>query len=360
MRKGRRMVFVGSGRPLECWDGAVADPPPGAVLVRVVKAGVCGTDAHRLDGDLPEVGHPVTFGHEGIGEIVTLGEGVATDHWGSPVRPGDLVYFTPSGPTPAAAPLMGWPPPADLPNPAAFQDYATLPPRSAFSRIPEGTDPDAVIAFGCAMPTALGGMARLGGVQPGQTVVVQGCGPVGLSATLLSSLTLARQVIVIGDPANRLAAATVLGATTTIPLEGTTGEARRGLVRELTEGRGADVVIEAAGRMEAFDEGVNLLADDGRLLILGIYSGHGTVQLDPVRLNNRNLAVIGSLGPSTFSDYRTTIQLAQRHGERLQFADLITHRFGLTQLEEAIGVGRRGEAIKAVVVPSLDSGEGWR
>jgi len=122
----------------------------------------------------------------------------------------------------------------------------------------------------------------------------------------------------------------------------------------LTQGRGADVVIECTGRMEAFDEGMNLLADDGRYLVLGIYSGHGTVPLDPVRLNNRNLAVIGSLGPSTFADYRTTVQLAQRHGERLRFAELITHRFGLTQLEEAIGVGRAGVAIKAVVEPSRD------
>jgi 5-exo-hydroxycamphor dehydrogenase len=183
---------------------------------------------------------------------------------------------------------------------------------------------------------------------------VQGCGPVGLSATLLSSLTLARQVVVMGDPPNRLAAATVLGATTTIPLDGTTGEDRRSLLLELTEGRGADVVIECTGKMEAFDEGMSLLADDGRYVILGIYSGHGTVPLDPVRVNNRNLAVIGSMGPSTFADYRTTIQLAQRHGERLRFADLITHRFGLTRLEEAIDVARRGEAIKAIIVPSLD------
>jgi 5-exo-hydroxycamphor dehydrogenase len=349
------MVFVGPGRPLECWDGEVAEPGPGAVLVRVVTAGVCGTDAHRLDGDLPDPGHPVTFGHEGIGEIVGLGAGIATDHWGVPVRPGDLVYFAPSGAAPAAAPAMGWPPPADLPNPAAFQDYATLPPSNPFTKIEEGTDPDAVIAFGCAMPTALGGLARLGGVKPGQNVVVQGCGPVGLSVTLLSGLALAGHVIVIGDPPNRLAAASALGATTTIPLAGTTVEDRQALVFELTGGRGADAVIECTGRMEAFDEGMGLLADDGRYVVLGIYSGHGTVRLDPVQVNNRNLAVIGSLGPSTFADYRTTVQLARLHGERLRVADLITHRFGLRQLEGAIDVARRGEAIKAVVVPSLDS-----
>jgi threonine dehydrogenase-like Zn-dependent dehydrogenase len=78
------------------------------------------------------------------------------------------------------------------------------------------------------------------------------------------------------------------------------------------------------------------------------------VPFDPVRVNNHNLSVIGSLGPTTLTDYRTTIQLAQRHGERLRFAELITHRFGLAQLEEAIDVARRGEAIKAIVVPSLD------
>ncbi|HEY2303553.1 MAG TPA: zinc-binding dehydrogenase [Acidimicrobiales bacterium] len=349
MTTGRRMVFTGPGRPLECWEGEVADPGPGAVLVRTVIAGVCGTDAHRLDGDLPDPGHPVTFGHEGIGEIVALGDGVTTDHAGTPVRPGDAVYFTPSSGTPGVGPAMGWPPPAELPSPAAYQDYATLPPGNAFHRIPEGTDPLALIAFGCAMPTALGGMTRLRGIGPGQSVVVQGSGPVGLSATLLAGLTLARQVIVIGDQADRLAAARLLGATTTIPLATTTVEERRSSVLALTDGRGAEVVIECAGRIEAFDEGMGLLADEGRYVVLGIYSGHGNVLLDPVRLNNRSLAVIGSMGPTTLTDYRTTIQLARRFGERLRLAELVTHRFGLTQLEGAIDAARRGEAIKAVV-----------
>jgi 5-exo-hydroxycamphor dehydrogenase len=349
------MVFVESGKPLECRIVEVDDPKPGEVVVRTVIAGVCGTDAHRLDGDLPDLGYPVAFGHEGIGEIVALGEGVSTDHAGVRVTTGDLVYFTPSSSTPDARPLTGWPPAADSSSPAAYQDFATLPLANAFHRIAEDTDPEAVIAFGCAMPTALGGMARLGGIQPGQTVVVQGSGPVGLSATFLAGLTLARQVIVIGDPVNRLAAAEILGATGTIPLSDTSVEERRQRVLELTGGVGADVVIECTGRMEAFGEGMALLADDGRYLVLGIYSGHGTVPLDAVQLNNRSLSVIGSLGASTLADYRTTIQLAQRHGERLGFADLITHRFGLEDLEQAIGVARQGEAIKAVIQPSLDN-----
>ena len=170
---------------------------------------------------------PVTLGHEGIGEILGLGEGVETDCAGVAVHPGDKVYFSPSNVRTTADRTSAWPPPADRPSLAAYQDYATLPPGNAFHRIPDDTDPEAVIAFGCAMPTALGGMARLGGVRPGQTVVIQGCGPVGLAVTVLASLALARQVIVIGEPPHRLEAAETLGATTTIRLTTTSVPERR-------------------------------------------------------------------------------------------------------------------------------------
>ena len=207
MRNGRRMVFVGPGRPLECHEAEVGSPVPGGLVVRTTIAGVCGTDAHRLDGDLPDPGRPVTFGHEGIGVVEELGAGVTADLAGVPMRVGDTVYWSPSSREPGIPSELGWPPPAELPNPAAYQDYATLPPSNMVYRVPDGADPEAVIAFGCAMPTALGGMARLGGVRPGQSVVVQGCGPVGLAATLLAGLTAARQVIVIGAPDKRLVAA---------------------------------------------------------------------------------------------------------------------------------------------------------
>lgn len=349
------MVYVGPRRPLECRVGDVADPQPGGVLLEVAFAGVCGTDAHRLDGDLPEPGHPITFGHEGVGVIEALGAGVTTDHAGTPVRTGDVVYWAPSGPSVDVPPVHGWPPPADIPNPAGFQDYATLVDTNVFYKIPDGTAPESVIAFGCAMPTALGAMARLGGIRAGQSVVIQGCGPVGLAATFLASLSPARQVIVIGAPDERLKVAEHLGATTVIPLEGTDVAQRSEAIRDLTDGRGAEVVIEAAGRMTAFGEGMGLLADNGRYVIVGIYSGHGTVELDPIAVNNRNLTILGSLGGVHLSDYRTTVQLAARHGSRLGFADLITHRFGLMQTSEAIDAARSGAAVKAVVIPGLDA-----
>jgi threonine dehydrogenase-like Zn-dependent dehydrogenase len=352
VRRGRRIVFVKPQYPLECWEGEVADPVPGGVLIRTTIAGVCGTDAHRLAGDVPLMGHPVNFGHEGVGTIEVLGAGVATDWAGVPVHVGDVVYWTPTKEDPGRrSEQQPWPPPATVPNPASYQDFATLSPSNVFYRIPEETQAEAVIAFGCAMPTALGGLARLGGIRPGQSVVVQGCGPVGLASTFLASLSPARQVIVIGAPDNRLSAAQTLGATTTISLEQTTPEERADRVRSMTEGRGADVIIEAAGHKSAFDEGLDLLAENGRYVIVGLFSGHGKVELDPFKLNNESQSIIGSLGHTHYSDHLTVIQLAQRFGGRLGFRDLITHRFPLPETEAAIAAMRSGEAIKAIVVP---------
>ena len=345
------MIFHGSGRALELREDDVPTPPPGGVVIRTVLGGVCGTDAHRLGGHLLDPQHPVCFGHEGVGRIEELGAGCTADAVGEHVALGDLVYWTPSGRTPSAVPDTGWPPSADLPSPASFQDYATLGPENCFYRIPDDVSPEAVIAFGCAMPTSLGGMTRLGGIKPGQSVVVQGCGPVGLSSTLLASLHEADPLIVIDAPGERLTAAARLGATTTIPLLSTSEDTRRAIVLELTRGRGADIVIEATGRLEAFPEGMSLLATSGRYLVLGLYSAARRVSLDVVDLNNRSLAVIGSMGPASFDDYRTTIDLAREHGDRLGFEQLVTHRFPLADTEEAIGVVSRGEAIKAVVEP---------
>lgn len=358
-RSGRRIAFHAPGEPLEIRQVDIPPPEPGGVLLRVVIAGVCGTDAHRLNGDIPRPPAPVAFGHEGIGRIEALGDGVSADTSGAPVAVGDLVYFSPA--TVGGIPASGqatpgdnnapWPVPADRPSVATYQDWAWLAKSIAFFRIPDGTSPEAVIAFGCAMPTAIGGMTRLGGVKPGQTVVVQGCGPVGLSATLLTSLAGAGQIIVIGAPDERLRAAERFGAHAVLPLESTTPQQRKAAIMELTGGRLADVVIEATGKIQAFDEGLSLLAPEGRYLILGLYSGPGDVGINVVRLNNFSQSIIGSLGPASIEDLQTVVDLARDHGERLGFADLVTHRFPLAETADAIAAVGSGAAIKAVVLP---------
>ena len=116
MRVGRRMVFSEVGRPLECWTVDARDPGPGEAVVRT---------AHRrcMRYRRPSPGRrharaqrPATLGHEGIGEILGLGEGVETDCAGVAVGPGDKVYFSPSNVRATVDRRSAWPPPADRPN----------------------------------------------------------------------------------------------------------------------------------------------------------------------------------------------------------------------------------------------------
>lgn len=357
-----RAAFTGRDEPLDFRVLELAGVPTGGLVVEVTHAGICGSDVHRLDGDVPNAGHPVAFGHEGVGVVRSLAPGVAADSAGDALAVGDRVYWTPyerCGRCRACVvhddafpcEVLSWPPAADKPSAATFQRFAALTPSHEVYRISEGTPSEAVIAFGCAMIAALGGFDRLGKIDAGQTVVVQGSGPVGLAATMLASLSHARQVIVIGDPANRLAAARRMGATTVLSLGDTSAKDRAQMIGDLTGGRGADVVIEAAGHLSAFDEGLNLLGFNGRYLVVGLWSGQGTVPVDPFRLTNLSIRIIGSLGVRV-GTHRRALQLIEAHHERLDLASLVTHSFPLRDLESAIDATRRGEAIKSVVTPS--------
>lgn len=365
VRVGRSVVFHEPGVPLEIRELSIPDPGPGELLLEVVLAGVCGTDPHRLAGDIPSVGHPVCFGHEAVGRIVLLGDGVVDDSGGTLLSIGDLVYWLPAvpcGECPSCRAEVAmicdhyseiWPVSADRPNTAGFQDYALVPDKAPLYRVPESVDPAAVLAFGCAMPTAISGFRRLGSIS--DVVVVLGAGPVGLASTLLAALAGASQIITVGGPEPRLAVARRLGATSTIALEGTSPDERIARVRELTGG-GAAVVIEAAGHRSAFSEGFEMLGPAGRFLIMGLYSGDAITPIDPIRINNLNLKIIGTLGnpPDTL---RRTIEIAAEHGDRLGLSQLVTHRFPLEATEEAIRAVANGEAVKAVIAPGAGASE---
>jgi 5-exo-hydroxycamphor dehydrogenase len=212
------------------------------------------------------------------------------------------------------------------------------------------TPPKAVIAFGCAMPTALRGFAKLGPVSSGTDIVIQGSGPVGLACTMLANMSGARSITVIGDPEHRLQAARFLGATNLVSLATSTIKQRAEMISRVTKGRQADIVIEAAGAPAAFSEGFHLLGMNGKYLILGLYSGQAACTVDPVRINNLNLQIIGSLGIEPVH-YHETVRIASNYNQDFNLADLVTHSFPLECLGQAIDTVRQGIAIKAVVVP---------
>ncbi|MBF6567512.1 MAG: zinc-binding dehydrogenase [Candidatus Binataceae bacterium] len=362
-RAVKRVVLTGANQPLELWERPVPAPDPGGVIVRVSIAGVCGTDVHLWRGDLP-LPNPIVLGHEGIGTIEELGSKAITDYAGVPIRLGDRVYWQPVRQchhcyyctvakdfSLCDNAMEGLFRHANEPPSGCYAEYSWLPEGMAFYRIPDDTPSEAIIAFGCAMPTILQGIERLGGIALNQAVVVQGCGPVGLAATFLARLSGAREVIVIGAPPARLEMARRLGATTTIDLTKTSEADRLEQIRDLTDGHGPEVVIEAAGHLSAFPEGVKLVAKNGRYLVVGLWSAPGTVPFEPRYINNNNIRIVGTaLGQP--SHLYGAIQVARAHHRDFPLAEAVTHRYGLGEAQKALDSVARLETIKAVIIPS--------
>ena len=359
----KRAVLAKANAPIEIWDKPMQPPAAGEAMIRTKYAGVCGTDVHLWKGEIP-LPSPIVLGHEGIGAVEELGAGVTTDYAGTPVKKGDLVYWVPLLPcyrcydctvvedvTQCDQALAALFRPADQPPSCCYTELAILPRGMAFYRIPEDTPAEAVIAFGCAMPTMLKGIERVGGIAINQTVVVQGCGPVGLAATLLARAAGAREVITIGAPKARLAMAKKLGATATIDLgEVKTPEERIAKVKEMTGGRGGEIVIEAAGAVPAFGEGLQLACKGGSYLIVGLWSAPGTVAVEPRFLNNQNLRVIGT-ALYEGRHIHGAIQVARRHHDRLPMAEALTHKVPLAECQKALDAVGKLESVKAVVMP---------
>lgn len=358
-RLGKVAVFHGPGEPIAIVHEPVVEPGREEALIRVTMAGICGSDVHRLRGDQPAPKNgPICFGHEVVGIIHALGDDFRMDTLGTPLKEGDGLYWMPLSPCgtcrdcrtsePMHCKDLNWPPLAGTPNAAGFREFATLTKKCVCVRIPDQLPHENVIALGCALPTVLTGFKKLGSITPDSSIVIQGAGPVGLACTLLASLTSAQRIIVIGDPQHRLDAAVTLGASHVLPISQLSVDKRRERVRSITGDRGANLVIEAAGVPSAFSEGLDLLAVNGKFLILGLYSGSASCTIDPVQINNRNLHIIGSLGIVKDS-FQATVDIAQEHGDRFRLADLITHRFRLEELEEGLNLMATGAPIKAVV-----------
>jgi L-iditol 2-dehydrogenase len=175
---------------------------------------------------------------------------------------------------------------------------------------------------------------------------------VGLSALAFAQLAGALRVLVVGAPAARLEAARRLGASDTIDVLAEPDPAARvRFVRERTQGRGADVVIEASGNPRAVVEGLEMVRDAGRYVVVGQYTDAGDVSLNPHRHLNRNhVSLLGCWGYEFTHLYRATQMLA-RHRTRFPFRSLVSREYRLSQAHEALADMERLAVVKALIRP---------
>lgn len=339
---------------------------PGAVLLKTLGSEVCGTDAHLAKGQLSGVPYPIIPGHVSVGVIDEIGPGAAPlDVDGRPVEVGQVVtfldvygtcgrcWYCTVGHATTRCPyrkVYGITLSADDGLLGGWAQYIHLLAGVHIVPLPENLDWRAFLAAGCGMPTALHAVT-LAEIDFGDTVVVQGAGPVGLSAAALAQLRGAGRVIVIGGPEVRLAAARTFGADTTIDIASTTEAERLDAIRDLTGGRGADITIEATGVPAAVPEGMRLTRDAGRYVVVGQYTDTGSATFNPhLDLNRKHLDVRGCWGSDAGHVYRS-VRVMSRYADQFPWTELISAEYDLAHAQDALDDVAAQRVVKALIVP---------
>ena len=351
------------GKPIEIWDLPDPKMESGSILLDTIASEVCGTDVHLHHGRLSGVPFPIVPGHVSVGRIAEMRD-VSHDALGNPLKVGDAVTFydvfgvcnncwhclvarqpnrCPNrrvyGITMSAndGALGGW----------AEQIY--LKPGVRTLRLPDSLSPDEVIGGGCGLFTGYAAVER-STMNMGDVVVVQGAGPVGVAAAVFALLRGASAVAMIGAPEQRLAFARRMGVDITLNLDASRQE-RKESILAMTNGRGADVVIEAAGQPAAIGEGLSLIRDGGTYVIAGHYSDTGATTINPHTEINRKHAEIRGQWGTDFHHVTRALQMLARHSSRFPFRDSVTARYGLEGCNAALSDVEGLKVTKAAIVP---------
>jgi L-iditol 2-dehydrogenase len=231
-----------------------------------------------------------------------------------------------------------------------FAQYCYVFPASGRVRIPDGVPDGVASAASCALRTVIHAFDRVGRIEPHERVVIQGAGPLGLFATAVAGDSGVRDIIVIGAPSQRLALAERWGARAVVSVEERpTAEERLARVKELTGGAGADVVFELSGAPYAFAEGLDFLRPGGRYAVVGQLGG----PLTPVQaaLIVRKQATIFGVQSADIGQFWKALEFVRRTGDRLDFEAMLTTRYPLAKINEAIQSMRAFREIKPLVLP---------
>lgn len=339
----KAVVYLGPGE-LSYQEVETPQVGPGELLVETRAALTCGTDVKTFRRGHHLMQPPMLFGHEFAGDVAELGEGVTGFAEGMRVvaansAPCNECYFCQHGRhNLCESILFNW---------GAFAEYVRVPARivnTNLYEIPSDLRYEEAALLEPLACVVLGNEAA--SISPGDTVVIAGGGgPIGLMHLQLARHNGARQAVVIDLKDSRLQLAEELGATHTInpacedPVQG---------VKDLTEGRGADVVIETAGVPEVWQLSLQLLRNGGTAVMFGGCPGGCQVSVDTDRIHYGELTIKGVFHHTP----KTVARALQLLSDRVVKADsLITARVPLKDTQKALEKVISGEAIKVAINP---------
>ena len=349
------------GKPLVIETLKLDDPQAGEIKVKINACAICHSDIIYMDGGWGgEV--PAVYGHEAAGVVDQIGAGVTC------IKPGDHVvvtlirscghcYFCAQGdqhicetqfPLDANSPLQG----NEGENivhglrTGAFAEYVVVD-ASQVVVIPDSIPLDSASLLACGVITGLGAVVNTAKVVPGSSVVVVGTGGVGLNSVQGAVLVGARTIIAIDLSDNKLTAAKEFGATHCI---NSASEDALATVQSLTQGRGADYVFVTVGSTKAIEQSVEFARKGGSICIVGMPPSGAMAAFEGVNIANDAKKLLGSKMGSTRLqvDIPGLVELYQQG--RLKLDELISNRYPLENINEAVDSVRQGDALRNVIV----------
>lgn len=347
------------GDPVTVETVLVPDPGPGEVLVDVQACGVCHTDLHYREGGINDE-FPFLLGHEVAGRVEAVGDGVTDRTVGDQVV---IAWRAPCGDCRSCRRGRPWYcfDSANASQPMTLADGTPLSPALGIGGFVEKTlvaagqavpvdpaaRPEAAGLIGCGVMAGFGAAVHTGGVGLGDSVAVIGCGGVGNAAIAGALLAGARMVIAVDIDPRKLEWARDFGATHLVDASGTDPVEA---IRDLTDGFGADVVIEAVGRPETYRQAFDARDLAGTLVQVGVPDPTMTVELPLIDLFGKGGALksswYGDCLPSR--DFPVLIDLYL--SGRLDLDGFVSETIGIDGVEEAFAKMQRGEVLRSVVV----------
>jgi L-iditol 2-dehydrogenase len=381
MDKVLAAVISSPGR-IELREFPYTPPDKNCVTLKVEMCGICGTDKHTFLGQNVQYGgkpieYPVIPGHEIVGRILEIGprEEKLRDFYGSVLHEGDRVvvlpnisckddYFSAHG-----FPPYMCPDPIDYGNqlnckspPYLFGGWSEimyLLPGTKLFKVPDEVPSNlAVLAEPMAVTAGLDKAKEFSSVNRegfkfGDTILIIGAGPIGLLHVIKARMLGADDIIVLDKSDYRLSIAKELSADFIFNVTMTAADTLRKSVYDITDGRGADVVVEAAGTPEAFIQGLQLLRNGGFYIEVGNFVSAGKVNIDPHLILSKNARIIG-IGGDEATSYGPSMRMLMRWSRYLPIERIISHRFPLKEVTEALQISLSLESSKIVLYMQED------
>ena len=335
------------------------------ILVKVEGCGVCGTDAHEFKRD-PFGLIPVALGHEGTGEIVKMGKNVKVDSAGKPLNIGDKVVtcmifkdnpditmFDLNKQNVGGADVYGLLPDDDIHLNGWFSDYILVRGGSTIFNVSDLDLDSRILIEPCAVLVHAVERAKTTGIlRFNSRVVVQGCGPIGLICIAVLRTMGIENIVAVDGEDKRLEFAKLMGANAVVNFKNHKGiEALTDGVKDAFGGYLADFAFQCTGSPVAHSNIYKFIRNGGGLCELGFFINGGDAQINPhFDICSKEITTVGSW-VYTLRDYATTFDFLKRaKGIGLPIEKLITHKYPLEQINEALVTNLKMEGLKIAIV----------